>query len=366
MLDIDVNSLKNQYTENALLAKKEGFKIYLFGAGIVGQIVESQFLEPYGIKADFFVEADEYYKESRKVCGIPVIPYSKLDKTDEKILLMICYDYSSVDGVEFPSFPIKGKVFCGDVGSFEGIRYDGIPDANYFNTEKKYFEDFYDFLADKESQIVMEAILKSRITSDCSYLKDIWREDQYFDSSVVDLNSIKNYVDCGAYTGDTYDKLLNKCKNGVQKAWLLEPDKENLIVLNEKYQKNENVTIIPKGAWNEKTVLHFSGSGGSTFVCGKNAGIQLEVDTIDNILNGQEVDFIKMDIEGSEYNALLGAERSVKAFEPVLAICVYHKRDDLIKIPNLIKSFSANYNFYLRLYKPYSLELVLYAVKRKA
>ena len=58
--------------------------------------------------------------------------------------------------------------------------------------------------------------------------------------------------------------------------------------------------------------------------------------------------FLKMDIEGAEYNALLGAEQTIRRHSPKLAICVYHGYDDLWRIPALIESFNPNYTFYLR------------------
>jgi hypothetical protein len=74
------------------------------------------------------------------------------------------------------------------------------------------------------------------------------------------------------------------------------------------------------------------------------------------------VDFIKMDIEGSELNALQGAQNTIRKYKPILAICVYHKKNDLLTIPAYIHSICPEYKFYLRAHSKYSQELVLYAV----
>ncbi|MBR4791682.1 MAG: FkbM family methyltransferase [Treponema sp.] len=365
MLDINISILKNKYTEEALAARQEGKKIYIFGAGVAGQIVEKQFLEPYGIKADYYVEDDNFFNGERSILGIPVIPYTKVNPIDTEILLLVAYCFSFPNVFDFPTFNIKGKVFIGDPGTFAGCRItDGIFDSNFFKENYDSFNNFYDLLSDNESKIIMKNFIKSRITSNCDYLKDVWHKNQYFDSTVIDLKKITKYVDCGAYTGDTYEDLIRNFNNWNGIAYLLDPEKENIEILKNKYEKNENINIIPKGAWNEKKELFFSNTRGDTgFV--SSDGVKIEVDTIDNILDGKCVDFIKMDIEGSEYNALLGAKRTIQEFVPTLAICVYHKKDDLIKIPELIHSFNDDYNFYLRIYKPYSLELVLYAIKKR-
>lgn len=69
-----------------------------------------------------------------------------------------------------------------------------------------------------------------------------------------------------------------------------------------------------------------------------------------------------MDIEGAELNALMGAESTIRTYKPILAICVYHKKEDLIDIPQFIMSIRADYKFYLRAYSRCTQELVLYAI----
>ncbi len=64
--------------------------------------------------------------------------------------------------------------------------------------------------------------------------------------------------------------------------------------------------------------------------------ISIEVRRLDDILGNRPVTFIKMDIEGSELAALRGAERIIRQQRPKLAICVYHKPEDMWEIPNFI------------------------------
>ena len=78
----------------------------------------------------------------------------------------------------------------------------------------------------------------------------------------------------------------------------------------------------------------------------------------------EKITLLKMDIEGAEYQALLGAADHIRNDYPVLAISVYHSNEDLLRIPQLIRDFCSDYRFYLRYYGGaiYPSEYVLIAV----
>ncbi len=79
------------------------------------------------------------------------------------------------------------------------------------------------------------------------------------------------------------------------------------------------------------------------------------------LLRGGGVTFIKMDIEGAEYQSLLGALKTIKKYRPKLAICLYHKPEDIIEIPHIILSINPDYKLAIRHYTTCNWETVLYA-----
>ena len=92
--------------------------------------------------------------------------------------------------------------------------------------------------------------------------------------------------------------------------------------------------------------------------------VRISVKSIDN-LNVDNVSFIKMDIEGSELNALKGAEKTILRDKPKLAICIYHSNDDMLCIAEYIHALVPDYTFYVRQYGqyPHTHDTVLYAIR---
>lgn len=89
--------------------------------------------------------------------------------------------------------------------------------------------------------------------------------------------------------------------------------------------------------------------------------------TIDHFFSSNDmkkVDFIKLDVEGSEINALKGGQRTISICMPKLAISIYHKPNDLFEILNFVKLIFPFYrNFAIGHYSIHQGETVLYVSK---
>lgn len=82
---------------------------------------------------------------------------------------------------------------------------------------------------------------------------------------------------------------------------------------------------------------------------------------IDKIVGDDIVTFIKMDVEGAEYQSLIGAKNTIQKNKPDLAICIYHKQMDFIDLPSLILEMVPEYKIAFRHYTNYECETILYA-----
>lgn len=83
---------------------------------------------------------------------------------------------------------------------------------------------------------------------------------------------------------------------------------------------------------------------------------------LDEIAGDRRITFIKMDIEGAEKEALVGAQNIIRNQKPKLAISIYHKKEDIWELPALLLEMNPEYQFYLRHYSLREAETVLYAV----
>lgn len=185
---------------------------------------------------------------------------------------------------------------------------------------------------------------------------------QYFDFFKPGDNEI--FIDAGSQDGDTSASFIEWADGKYKKIYVFEPNPyckercENTFkIINMK-----NVKFIEKAVWNKAETLSFHTefySGGARV--DQKGDYMIQADTIDNCIAGDKATFIKMDVEGAEYEALVGAQETIRKYKPKLAISLYHKPLDVLEIPELLLSLRSDYKFGLRHYSSTMLETVLYA-----
>lgn len=204
---------------------------------------------------------------------------------------------------------------------------------------------------------------------DIIYIKD-WRNNtsQYFDLFIP--NEHESFVDCGCYDGSTAFRFAGWCAEGgtsYDKIWSFEPDVASYEKCKKVLQKLPDCELFPYGLSDECTQVSFMANGCENAHIIKDemapeSGIQqIQVVKLDDILGGEKVTFIKMDIEGAEYSALKGAQKIIKEQHPRLAISIYHEPSHIVDIPKFLLECREDYKFYLRHYSLIGNETVLYA-----
>jgi FkbM family methyltransferase len=263
------------------------------------------------------------------------------------------------------------KFTCFVDNSRAGGTCEGIPVISLQKMKEKYPEALVIIATNKyhreiRSQLEREGIEEKNIVNIGMEYEKL-NHLQYFDLPQLEERKAERevFVDGGCYDGSTSVDFVNWClqsetvKERYVYAW--EPSAENLEMCSCTLTRcNAEYKLIPRGLWSEEKELTFSISGGSTRI--SNGGtIKIQVDNIDHMVK-EPATFIKMDIEGSEYEALCGAKNMIREYKPKLAICIYHKPEDIWELPWLIYELNTEYRFYLRHYSFGDVETVLYAL----
>lgn len=237
-------------------------------------------------------------------------------------------------------------------------------DINLIFRNKKKIKLAFLSLKDKKSRKIYIEIIKFRLTFNKSIFNKIkGKNNEYFDRKIVKLSSKEVFLDGGGYDGDTIKVFIEKSKNIFSKIYSFEPDDKSYIQLKKYVNKlsDERIISYKIGLGKIKEKLYFTNEGnlGSRIISqGKKI---IEILPID-FLKSDIFTYIKLDIEGFEKEALIGARKTINKYKPRLAICVYHSLEDLWEIPYLINKINKNYKFYLRHYTNFLFETVCYAV----
>jgi FkbM family methyltransferase len=221
-------------------------------------------------------------------------------------------------------------------------------------------------LADDRSRREFLAQLRWRLRFDFDALPDPVSEPIYFPSDIVDVRNDEVYVDCGAFDGDTIVEFLKRCNYQCRGVIAFEPDTISLerlrtTVAHLPDDVQNRIRIVPAATGSQGGPIRFSAAGelGSAVGAGET---EVACVTLDDALANDVPTYLKMDIEASELDALLGASGLIGRHAPVLAVCAYHKQDHLWQIPERIRSLNPDYRIFLRPHIRLVEDLVCYAV----
>ena len=251
-------------------------------------------------------------------------------------------------------------------------KYDGI---EVFSSDRLEIDNSYnkivvtptEYSRDIIFRLIENGIPKHKIIDWGTPIKQLL-EGQYFDLPFLRCTDDEVFIDAGGFDGMSSVRFARWAKK-FKHIYIFEPDEDNILKCQETLQK-ENIfsltTLVNKGCWSKNTTLHFHSSGDIlSYICEdeQEDSELVEVVGIDEILDGERATFVKMDIEGSELEALKGAEKAIKTWKPKLAVCAYHKPEDIITIPKLILEYNPEYKLYIRHYSHLDLaETVLYEI----
>lgn len=190
--------------------------------------------------------------------------------------------------------------------------------------------------------------------------------ESYVLDGVFDVRTEDTLVDCGAFDGDTMRDWMQR-QPAFDRIEAIEADSHSFARLA------QYAASLPPHVHN-RIRLHncavgsfcgtarFEDSGKVDSKISPDGAVVVDMVPIDTMFQRKPVSMIKMDIEGGEFDALMGAAHVIRRDRPILAVCVYHSQSDLWRLPLLIHSMNPDYRMYLKAYSGDGIQTVAYAV----
>lgn len=336
-------------------------KIAVFGAGSLGERAVG-WLNAKSIYPQFIVDNDKN-KQGQELAGLPILSPEQLKQVyNEELLVVIASSWARDIAWQLREHGCYNYI---DLNRFLGFEKHFDQELMESNTDQ--WIKVSRKLQDAKSKEILEGIIKYRWTCDPIFSKES-DFPQYLHPVVKPMPG-DCIIDAGAWRGDTASLFTEETK-GKCKIYALEPEVDNYQILQEVVnEKGLRDVVIPRncGASDKNQRVYFDVnklSSGAYEVAAYDTGVYIEVMSIDDIATQENIvpSLIKMDIEGSEYDALCGAAHTIAVHKPKLQICVYHKWDDIWRLMDKIIELNPEYQFYLGHHIGGITETVLYAI----
>ena len=240
---------------------------------------------------------------------------------------------------------------------------DNIWCREFYEENREPIERAYELLADEKSRQVFESVVAYKLTGRLDCLSSAYSEKDEIFRNVLKLGADESYLDLGAYRGDTIDEFLSYTGGTYQHITALEPDRKTFAKLKAHVGGMSGVRLFRMGIWSEDRDMSFEESLGRGSSIRQGAKNDLAVTKIDTLYAVRRLSYLKMDVEGSERQAILGGINTLRRDRPKLNIAAYHRSEDIFSLPLLIHSVEPSYRLYIRQH-PYipAWDLNLYAV----
>lgn len=363
-IKVAVENVKNMNYLNYIKDRMSKYKhSCIFGLGNVGKELHEELLKR-DIQVDFFCD-NNHEKVGTIYKNTKCISVEELLKVKNETLVLISTVYYKDIYIQLKSIGVSNidRFFANKLTLEDEISRNDV--SEIYEKIKGLMAILSDDISRKIVFRVIEEWGKDRYIH--GQIDDIHYADQYFPKDLIKLSNEEIFVDAGAYIGDTIDDFLKKTKYQFQKIYSFELNKDIYLNLEEnikKYDKNisQKIYLFNIGISNKNQNCSYNDFGAGSSIDDK-GHCDSEIARLDDILERNKVTFIKMDIEGSELDALKGAYDIINNWKPNLAISIYHKMEDLWKIPMYLNSLNLGYKIYIRHHTDYLTETVCYAIR---
>lgn len=344
-------------------------EIFIFPSGGVGRNLLDT-MHGFGVKITGLGD-NAAHKIGRKLYEIPILSFAEISEKHPDAIILIgsrIYAPQIMQQFQKAGFPTENLIFE-EFNGYAAVSKLDVP-ALLQNNQAK-LQKLLPLLADAQSRKVLYGYLNYLQTFDVQYIEQIRsQETMYFDASLYSLSADETVVDGGGYTGDTFS-VFSRLVPSFDTYFLCEPMHDIMDKAKARIGRihfSGSVCYIERALWDCETQIFFDAHGSGSMV-GQTGNVLTLAAPLDEITKGKKVTLIKLDVEGSEAKALLGARQTIAHYHPKLAVCVYHLTNmfehggfDILDLPLKIKELYPSYRIYLRHYGFGLTDAVCYAL----
>lgn len=296
--------------------------------------------EKYGVKvsgvfaSDGFARHNEYH-------GFTVLSYSEMKQKFGEMIVLVSFGTQRPEVISLiAQVASEQELYCPDTpvigeGEFEC----------FYSDHREEFDCMRERLADEQSKLVWDSMIAYRLSGKIEYLKQAETPVEESYVNILKLTDHEDYLDLGAYTGDTVKEFLNYV-NSYSSITAVEPDRKTFQKLT---QNAPFARCIQAAVSSHDGEVLFQAAAGRQSSIGKN-GTPIPAISIDGLHSS--FSYVKMDVEGAECAAIEGGQETIALCKPKMLIAAYHRTEDYLEIPRKVLNINPDYRVYMR-HHPY-------------
>ena len=321
--------------------------IVVYGMGNGADKLFSRLSEYSVTVSDVF--ASDGFVRGHSYRGMRVLSFSEVREKYDDFVILLSFATSRPEVLEMlGEINEKYEMYIPDMPVAGEAEYF---DREFYNTHYAELLKAYNSLADGESRDLFAAAVNYKLTGKMHYLTDCYSstEELY---SLLPCEKIESYIDVGAYNGDTLRESRRFFPN-LKEAIAIEPDPKTYKRLLKYADTVTDYTLktVNAAAFDRAGDGEFQSAGNrNSSICStasyEHRAASIPLVRVDSL--AERCDYIKYDVEGSEYEALVGSHGLIEGKYPSLLVSLYHRSRDIFSLVNYINESYSGYRLYLR------------------
>ena len=332
-----------------LKEKQAPILIYGMGDG-AAKLIHA--LKKKGISYCGIFASDEFVR-GQSFMGHTVKTFDECKRTYERFIVLVAFS-SVLPAViqRVNAIASQTELYIPDINVYGDPA--AVFDTDFISMNRRQLQEVFELLSDEDSKLFFLSLLRYKLSGKP---EDLWQLDLHSKDHLTGIRSVRTYCDLGAYTGDTL-KEQKHLHPELETVVAFEPEPRHYKKMESTKSLFRKAVLVPAAAYDREGSLYFSqGKGrGSSYKAEAIEGLRcakskpVPTRTLDSVILQNEieaVDLIKYDVEGCEYEAILGSKETITRYRPMQIVSLYHNHLDLLRLPLLLKNYLPDSDFHL-------------------